>query len=95
MSGDGTRSPKRSSMVFISTFNVALRVLAAFVIFLFGYLALFLSLVTCLVAVKVLYEGVKWVWVYAERSGSASPTISSGVGIPVYREKCSAIPIWR
>ena len=80
-------------MAFVSTFNVALQVIAAFVIFVFGYLALFVSLVICLVAVKLLYEGAKWVWVYAERLDSASPTISSHAGIPAHREKSSVIPV--
>ena len=41
-------------MAFILVFNVALQMLAAFVIFLFGYLALLVSLMICFLIVIVI-----------------------------------------
>ena len=62
-------------MAFIVMFNFALQLIAAFAIFLFGYLALFVSLILCLVAAKGIYEGAKGVRAYAVRSASANSSI--------------------
>jgi hypothetical protein len=57
-------------MAFILAFNLALQVIAAFMVFLIGYLALFISFMLCLVIAKGVYEGAKAVQVYAARSAS-------------------------
>jgi hypothetical protein len=55
-------------------FNIALQVIAAFAIFIFGYVALFVSLMIwfflCLVIAKGVYEGAKKVRTYAMKSAS-------------------------
>jgi len=52
--------------------NIALQVIAAFVIFIFGYVALFVSLIICLAVCLAIgsgiYEGARRVQAYALRS---------------------------
>ena len=66
-------------------FNAVLPVIAAFVVFIFGYVALFLSLLICfflcLVIAKGIYEGAKKVRTYAVRSAPAKTFISSDVAL--------------
>ena len=66
-------------------FNAVLPVIAAFVVFIFGYVALFLSLMICfflcLVIAKVIYEGAKKVRTYAMRSAPAKTFISPDVAL--------------
>jgi hypothetical protein len=66
-------------------FNVALQVIAAFVIFIFGYVALFVSLMIwfflCLVIAKGIYEGAKKVRTFALRSALAKTFTSSDVAL--------------
>jgi hypothetical protein len=66
-------------------FNAVLPVIAAFVIFIFGYVALFVSLMicffVCLVIAKGIYEGAKKVRSYAVRSAPAKTFISSDVAL--------------
>jgi hypothetical protein len=57
-------------MAFILAFNLALQVIAAFMIFLVGYLAFFISFMICLVIANGMYEGAKVVQAYAARSAS-------------------------
>ena len=80
-------------------FNIALQVIAAFVIFIFGYVALFVSLVICLVVSlaigKGIREGVRRLRTYAVRSAPAKTFISSDVDTPDHRKKHSLIPAWR
>jgi hypothetical protein len=84
-----------SPMGLILRFNIALQVIAAFVIFLFGYVALFVSLVICLVIAKGIYEGAKGVRAYAVRSASAKSSISSDIDTPAHRKQSFVIPAWR
>jgi hypothetical protein len=58
-------------MIFSWTFNVALQTVAAFVIFLVGYSALFISLFTCFAVAKGLYEVAKGIRTYRTRLASA------------------------
>jgi hypothetical protein len=66
-------------------FNVALQVIAAFAIFVFGYVALFVSLFVCFAASlaigKGLQEGARRVRAYAVRSAPAKTFISSDVAL--------------
>jgi hypothetical protein len=66
-------------------FNIALQVIAAFAIFIFGYVALFVSLMiwffVCLVIAKGIYEGAKKVRSYTKRSTPAKTFISSDVAL--------------
>jgi hypothetical protein len=64
-------------MAFIFTFDFVIEMLAAFVIFVIGYLALFISLMVCLALIKGIYEGAKRVRAYAVRSASPNRPISS------------------
>jgi hypothetical protein len=67
-------------MPLISTFNVAIQTIAAFVVFIVGYATLFISLMICFAIAKGLYESAKRAWKYAEKLASAR------------REKSLAIP---
>jgi hypothetical protein len=58
-------------MVFVLSYNAALQVFAAFVLFLFGYFALFAFSVICLLIATGLYEVIKRVRAYAVISASA------------------------
>jgi hypothetical protein len=66
-------------------FNIALQVFAAFAIFILGYVALFVSLVTCIAVClgigKGIYEGAKKVRMYAVRSAPTKTFISSDVAL--------------
>jgi len=61
-------------MAFVLIYNSILQVLAAFVIFLLGYLAFFVLLIATLLIATGLYEGVKWIRAYTM---SSSSTVSS------------------
>ena len=66
-------------------FNVAVPVIAAFVVFIFGYVALFVSLMicffVCLAIAKGIYEGAKKVRSYTMRSAPAKTLISADVAL--------------
>jgi hypothetical protein len=66
-------------------FNALLPVIAALVVFIFGYAALFVSLMicffVCLVIAKGIYEGGKKVRSYTMRSAPAKTFISSDVAL--------------
>jgi len=66
-------------------FNFALQVIAAFTIFIFGYVALFVSSMicfsVCLVIARGIYEGAKKVRSYTMRSAPAKTFISSDVAL--------------
>jgi hypothetical protein len=69
-------------MAFAFAFNGALQVIAAFAIFLVGYLALMISLMICLIVANGVYEGAKWVGTYAMSSVSTNSSISSDIRTP-------------
>jgi len=48
-------------MALLLRFSFAAQVIAAFVIFVLGYMGLFATLVLGLLVAKVLYEAVKWI----------------------------------
>jgi hypothetical protein len=66
-------------------FNAVLPVIAAFVVFVFGYVALFVSLMicffVCLVIAKGIYEGTKKVRSYTMKSAPAKTFISADVAL--------------
>jgi hypothetical protein len=47
-------------MALVLRFSFAAQIITAFVIFVLGYIALFVSLLIALLAVRGLYEGAKW-----------------------------------
>jgi hypothetical protein len=61
--------------------DFALQMLAAFVIFSIGYVALFSSLVVCLLVTKGLYKGAEGIWNYAVRTASKK-TLASDLESP-------------
>jgi hypothetical protein len=79
-------------MALLPRFNVPLQAVAAFVIFILGYLALFVSLLTFLALARGLYEGAKRVRAYALRSASENDSISSDVKMPAPQEQRFAVP---
>jgi hypothetical protein len=52
------------------TFDALLQAIASLLIFIAWYLALFLSIVVCLVLAEFVYEGAELVRAYLARSGS-------------------------
>lgn len=81
-------------MALVLSNNATLQVIAALVVFLFGYLAFFVFLIVCLLIATGLYEGAKAVRFYAVTSGSANRSRSSDVEMPAHREKSFVIPAW-
>jgi hypothetical protein len=81
-------------MALMLTFNLAVQVIAAFVIFFLGYLALFGSLIICLAIAIGLYKSASRVLAYARRSSSANRSIPSDVETLAHREKSFVIPPW-
>jgi hypothetical protein len=59
-------------MALLLKFGFAAQVIAAFVIFVLGYIGLFALLMIGFVALRALYEGVKWIRAYAARQALAS-----------------------
>ena len=72
-----------------------LQAIAAFVIFVFGYVALFASLMIFLILARGLYESAKAVRAYAVRYGSINSSNSFHAEIPTHREKRFVIPAWK
>jgi hypothetical protein len=66
-------------------FDVAVQVIAAFAIFIFGYITLFVSLIICLAVSlaigKGIREGARRVRAYAVRSAPAKTCISCSVAL--------------
>jgi hypothetical protein len=79
-------------MAFVLSYNAALQVFAAFVIFLFGYVAFFAFLTVCLLVATAIYEGAKIVRFHALTSGSRNKPRPSAVETPVHRERSFGIP---
>lgn len=80
-------------MAFVLSFNLALQVLAAFLIFLSGYIAIFTSLLLCLVIAKGIYEGAKGIRAYAVESVSANSSVLSDVDMAAHRSESFVIPL--
>ncbi len=80
-------------------FNAVIPVIAAFVVFIFGYFALFVSLMiclfVCLVIAKGVYEGAKKVRTYAMKSAAAKTFLSSDVDTSDHRKRPFLIPALR
>jgi hypothetical protein len=81
-------------MAFVLIYNSILQVIAAFVVFLFAYVALFVSLIICLVVAVGIYECAKWVQAYLVNTASASRSASSDAALSVHRQKSSVILAW-
>ena len=62
-------------MAFILSYNAALRVIAAFVIFALGYLAVFAFSILCLLIAAAIYAGARAIG--AHRNGVTSPSIDN------------------
>jgi len=77
-------------MDLVLRFNFAAQVIAALVVFIFGYIALFGSLMVCLAIAMSVYAGTKRVWVCAVKSISANKSLLSNVETPDYRAKHAA-----
>lgn len=79
--------------------NTVVPVIAAFVVFILGYVALFVSLMICfflcLGIAKGIYEGAKKVRTYAMRSAPANTFISSDVDTSDPRKRPFLIPALR
>jgi hypothetical protein len=82
-------------MALMLAFNFTVQVVAAFVVFVLGYLALFGSLLVCLAVAIGLYKSVKRVLAFMARSSSADNSIPSDAETLVHREKSFVIPTWK
>jgi hypothetical protein len=69
-------------MSFFTAYNTELQVVAAFLIFIAGYLALFLSLMICLIVGLFIHEGAKRVGSHIAGAFLASSDASSKVETP-------------
>lgn len=58
-------------MSVLLAFNAGVQMVAAFVIFVVGYAALFGTLSICLAIAMGLYEGTKRIWTYSTRQAMA------------------------
>jgi hypothetical protein len=80
-------------------FNAVLAVIAALVVFIFGYVALFVFFMICfficLVIAKGIYEGGKKVRTYAMKSPAAKTFLSSDVDTSDHRKTPFLIPASR
>jgi hypothetical protein len=81
-------------MPFIFAYNFELQVLAAFVIFLFGYLAFLMLLVICLFIATGAYEAAKWIQAYVVTISSPGNSALSDIAPPAQQEKSSIILAW-
>jgi hypothetical protein len=61
-------------MALVLRFSFAAQIIAAFVIFVLGYIGLFATLILGLVIARCLYEAVKWI---RARAATASRPVSS------------------
>jgi hypothetical protein len=60
-------------MALVLRFSFAAQVIAAFAIFVLGYIGLFVTLMLALVIVRLLYQGAKWIHARA----TATPPIAN------------------
>ena len=82
-------------MDLVFRFSFAAQVIAALVVSVFGYLALFGSLIVCLIIAKALYQGAKRVWFYALRSVSARRALFRHVETSTYRARNVGVTLRR
>ena len=83
-------------MTTFPAFNFELiQVIAAFAIFVFGYVALFGSLMVFLFLAKGLYDSAKAVGAYAVRYGSTNILNSFDIEIRADRQRRLVIPSWK
>ena len=80
---------------FPASFFELIQAIAAFAIFVFGYVALFSSLMIFLFLAKGLYESAKAVGAYAVRYGSTNTSDSFDIEIQADRPKRFVIPSWK
>jgi hypothetical protein len=66
-------------MAFMLRFGFAAQVVAAFVIFVLGYVGLFVTLMLLMLVVRGLYESVKWLHGSALRRANANLSASAAV----------------
>jgi hypothetical protein len=71
-------------MALVLRFGFAAQVIAAFVIFVLGYVGLFVALMLLMLAVRGLYESAKWIHASAARraitnSSTSTSTTTAGV----------------
>lgn len=65
-------------MALVLRFGFAAQVIAAFVIFVLGYVGLFAALMLIMLAVRGLYESAKWLRASALRRANANSSRSAG-----------------
>ncbi len=82
-------------MATFPAFNFEVQVIAAFMVFVFGYVALFSSLMIFLFLAKGLYESAKAVRAYAVRYGSTNTSNLLDIEIQADRQKRFVIPSWK
>jgi hypothetical protein len=76
-------------MALVLRFGFAAQVIAAFVIFVLGYIGLFATLMLGLLIVRLLYEGAKWIHARA----TATPPIASSFPLSAGFQIEGRIPI--
>jgi hypothetical protein len=80
-------------MNFLTAYNRELQVLAAFLIFVAGFLALFLAIMICLVAGLFIQAAAKTIRTQVVGLSPATSPVSSSVEAPAYPETSFSIPV--
>ena len=78
-------------MAVLLRFGFAAQVIAAFVIFVLGYVGLFVALMLIMLVIRGLYESAKWIHASAARRANANHSTSTAGGGAFDRR--SPIPI--
>ncbi|HEY4950297.1 MAG TPA: hypothetical protein VIH88_08190 [Candidatus Acidoferrales bacterium] len=72
-------------MGLVLRFSFAAQVIAAFVIFVLGYIGLFATLILGLVIVRLLYEGAKWIHARATATPPVANSFPRSAGYQIER----------
>jgi hypothetical protein len=72
-------------MALVLRFGFAAQVIAAFVVFVLGYVGLFVALMLIMLVVRALYESAKWIHASALRRANASHSTSATAGVEFER----------
>jgi hypothetical protein len=80
-------------MALVLRFGFVAQVVAAFVIFVLGYVGLFVTLMLLMLVIRGLYESAKWIHASAARRASSNPSTSTTTSVGSPFERRAPIPI--
>ena len=79
-------------MTFPTAFNTLVQVIATFLIFIAGYLALILCIIICFAVTELISERDSVVRAYGARPASSDPRVFSGINREARRSRFSQRP---